>query len=547
MIILSDLLDDVYKVFDKFDLDEKIQLRTSSNEEYDFQINNLVKYQQHEKIKDIKSSLFDILNANKKINKFEITENNFINLNINLQSIIPIIQNIEKHIIKNEQEKIIIDYGGPNIGKPLHVGHLRSLNIGRSLYAINIMAGNRVTSDIHLGDWGMPVAQIICFCLEENISISNLEINELEKIYPEASKLFIENEEFNKKSKEINKKLNNLDKETIESWKVLKNLSVLSIKETLEKLNHNFDLWLGESDVNHLIPDLLKSLKEKKKIIEDDGAYISAMDSDPKILITKSDGSYLYLTTDLATVKNRLSNESFDKTLYVVDSRQKFHFEQLFKSLDFFEFPEKEYEHIGFGTVNDKNGNPFKTRDGGIKQLLELFYETCEYIKKINPKLNKETIEALANSVLTFSDLLTNRKTDYKFDLEKFTNISGKTGIYVQYALVRANKLIKRSGLDMNKIKFTFPELDKNDISLLKSLARFEIYFEQALQNSEPHHLAEYLYTISFQFNRFYQSVNILKNENQNIKSNKLILCSLFVSYSNILMKSLGIEPVEEM
>ena len=409
------------------------------------------------------------------------------------------------------------------------------------------MAGNRVTSDIHLGDWGMPVAQIICFCLEENISISNLEINELEKIYPEASKLFIENEEFNKKSKEINKKLNNLDKETIESWKVLKNLSVLSIKETLEKLNHNFDLWLGESDVNHLIPDLLKSLKEKKKIIEDDGAYISAMDSDPKILITKSDGSYLYLTTDLATVKNRLSNESFDKTLYVVDSRQKFHFEQLFKSLDFFEFPEKEYEHIGFGTVNDKNGNPFKTRDGGIKQLLELFYETCEYIKKINPKLNKETIEALANSVLTFSDLLTNRKTDYKFDLEKFTNISGKTGIYVQYALVRANKLIKRSGLDMNKIKFTFPELDKNDISLLKSLARFEIYFEQALQNSEPHHLAEYLYTISFQFNRLYQSVNILKNENQNIKSNKLILCSLFVSYSNILMKSLGIEPVEEM
>ena len=185
MIILSDLLDDVYKVFDKFDLDEKIQLRTSSNEEYDFQINNLVKYQQHEKIKDIKSSLIDILNANKKINKFEITENNFINLNINLQSIIPIIQNIEKHIIKNEQEKIIIDYGGPNIGKPLHVGHLRSLNIGRSLYAINIMAGNRVTSDIHLGDWGMPVAQIICFCLEENISISNLEINELEKIVDE--------------------------------------------------------------------------------------------------------------------------------------------------------------------------------------------------------------------------------------------------------------------------------------------------------------------------------------------------------------------------
>tara|TARA_B100000941_G_scaffold290665_1_gene274062 strand:+ start:2290 stop:3933 length:1644 start_codon:yes stop_codon:yes gene_type:complete len=547
MIILSDLLDDVNKVFNKFDLNEKIQLRTSSNNKYDFQINNLVKYQQHENIKEIESTIFEILNLSKKLNKFEITENYFINLNINLESIIPIIQNIEKHIIKNNQEKIIIDYGGPNIGKPLHVGHLRSLNIGRSLYAMNVMAGNHVTSDIHLGDWGMPVAQIICYCLEEDISISNLKINELIEIYPEASKLSIENEEFNKKSKEINKKLNNLDKEIVENWKVLKNLSVLSIKETLVKLNHNFDLWLGESDVNHLIPDLLESLKEREKIIEDDGAYISAMDSDPKILITKSDGSYLYLTTDLATVENRLKNEDFDKTLYIVDNRQKFHFEQLFKSLNFFEFAEKEYEHIGFGTVNDKNGNPFKTRDGGIKELLELFYETCEYIEKINPKLNKETIETLANSVLTFSDLITNRKTDYKFDLEKFTNISGKTGIYVQYALVRANKLIKRSELDIKKIEFTFSELDNNDISLLKSMVRFEIYFDQALQSSEPHHLAEYLYTLSFEFNRFYQSVNILKNENPKIKSNKLLICSLFINYSNILMKSLGIEPVEEM
>lgn len=547
MIILNELIYEINKVLKKLNVDESVEVRISNNQEYDFQINNFVKYQKHEKIKELSVSISKILSNCKALEEYNITKNYFINLKINFKDIVPIIQNIEEHIKKSNNEKIIIDYGGPNIGKPLHVGHLRSLNIGRSLYSINVLAGNDVKSDIHLGDWGMPVAQIINYCSKKNISIEDLKIDELVKIYPNASKLSNEDEEFYKNSQDINKKLNNLDDDVTVKWKMLKNLSLLSIKHALNKLNHDFDLWLGESDVNHLIPNMLKSLEKNNKIAPDDGAYISTMETDPKILITKSDGSYLYLTTDLATVQNRLNNEDFDKILYVVDNRQKFHFEQLFESLVYFEFEEKHYEHVAFGTVNDKNGNPFKTRDGDTKQLLELFDETYEHIKKVNPKLEDETLKTLANSVLTFSDLLTNRKTDYKFDLEKFTNISGKTGLYVQYALVRAKKLYEKSQLENDEIRFNFLEFDENDENLFRAFCKFEIYFKQSLEQNEPHHLAEFLYSISIHFNRLYQADNILNNKNETIKLNKLFLCSIFIKYSEILMKALGITPVDKM
>ena len=205
----------------------------------------------------------------------------------------------------------------------------------------------------------------------------------------------------------------------------------------------NFDYWLGESDVNNLIPKMIEELLKDEKIINDDGALISAEDTDPKILITKSDGSYLYITTDLATILFRQKNIGYDKTFYIVDNRQSLHFEQLFSSIKYFEFNNLEHEHISYGTLNDSDGNPFKTREGGTKPLSELFKETFEYIEKINNDLEESIVSQLTNSVLTYSDLITNRKTDYKFDLEKFTNVNGKTGIYVQYSQVRAKKLLK--------------------------------------------------------------------------------------------------------
>ena len=430
-------------------------------------------------------------------------------------------------------------------GKPLHVGHLRSLNIGRSLYHTNKLIGNSVTSDIHLGDWGMPVAQIIAYCEIQNIIINSITVDQLIDIYPKSSELYRSDKSFQILAKEINKNLNENENESIKKWKSIRNVSVSELKETLSILNHDFDLWLGESDVNNIIKPMIEKLTKEKKITLDDGALVSTQEKEPKILITKSDGSYLYLTTDLGTVLNRLENYEHDIVLYVVDNRQKFHFEQLFESIEYFDFPEKKYEHVGFGTVNDEKGNPFKTREGGVKQLIDLYKDTCAYLKNINKDLNEETIHELANTVLTYSDLLTNRKTDYKFNLNKFTNISGKTGIYVQYAQVRAKRLIEKSqDKDTNGELIITNEEERN---LIVSLLNLEFYINQSTKFNEPHHLANYLYDISNLFNNFYQGENILSVENEEVKKSKLLITKYFLQNSNLVMSCLGINPVNKM
>tara|TARA_B100000161_G_scaffold60846_1_gene40510 strand:- start:1716 stop:3353 length:1638 start_codon:yes stop_codon:yes gene_type:complete len=545
MYQLKSLINKLEENLKEFNIFETIDIKTCNEAKYQFQINNLVKHQRHKQIKDIISSTNKIIKEEDIVSSFEVTDKNFLNLEINIKKFQYTFENIRKAIKLENKKNIILDYGGPNIGKPLHVGHLRSLNIGRSIYEINKLAGNKVTSDIHLGDWGMPIAQIIGYMSIHKIDSENITIEELEKIYPLSSSLYSEDEEFRESALQINKKLNESDKETIQQWSVIRQVSIKSITQVLEILGHKFDLILGESDVNYLIPEMLESLLEKKKITEDSGAYVASLNTDPKILITKSDGSYLYLTTDLATVINRKS-QNFDTVLYVVDKRQSLHFNQLFQCVEYFGIDTADFQHIAFGTVNDSLGNPFKTREGGTKKLIDLFDETKDYIKDINKKLSDSTVNILANTILTYSDLITNRKTDYKFDLEKFSNISGKTGIYVQYALVRAKTLFHKSELKLKK-EFYTTKLDEKDLSLIHSLMKFEIYFEQSLNNSEPHHLADYLYELSNLYNSMYQSDNILENNDKEITNNKLLITSYFIDYSILLMESLGISPVDKM
>ena len=546
MKLLNNFVTDLKNLLSKYSINEEVEIRISGLEDFDFQINNLIKHEKNKDIDGIRAGVSELLKNEHVIDNYEITEKNFINININLKSFFETINDLEINLQTNNN-KIIIDYGGPNIGKPLHVGHLRSLNIGRSLYEINKIAGNSVVSDIHLGDWGMPISQILTYCEINDMSPHDLDINELVEIYPQASSLYETSKTFSEKALNINKLLNNNDVNYINQWKAIKKISIYSIKETLNKLGHDFDLWLGESDVNKLIPSMLNDLKEKNKISEDDGALISNQDTDPKILITKSDGSYLYLTTDLATILNRIDGTDFDKILYVVDGRQSLHFKQLFMSAEYFEFENKKYEHVSFGTINDSEGRPLKTREGGTKSLNELYEETFKYLRTINKNLSESDTDKLVNTVVTYSDLITNRKTDYKFDLERFTSFNGKTGIYVQYALVRAKKLLLNSNLDINNLKIKIEKLDVNDTNLIRGLFKFESYFEQALKNSEPHHLAEYLYEISNLFNSVYQNENIIKNVDEVIKVNKLIITSYFIKYSELLFRSLGLTTVEKM
>jgi len=543
MIIFNNLTNSLTKVFEKFGLNENIELNLSRIDGYDLQINNLVKHNKADYFKELQNNVIEIIDNSNIFQEVVSNEIGFINLNLNNYFLLNKITNTKNDFINKKNSKIIFDYGGPNIGKPLHVGHMRTLNIGRSLYNIHSFLGNEVISDIHLGDWGMPVAQIITYLEKNNIDIETINSSQLEIIYPKASKEYKENKEFKSRAQEVNKLLNNNDPGSLKIWKSIKEISISSLEDNFKKLNHKFDYWLGESDVNDLIPNMIEILEKEKKIIRDDRALISAEDTDPKILITKSDGSYLYITTDLATVLYRQENIGYDKALYIVDNRQSLHFKQLFDSIKFFDFNDLEHEHVSYGTLNDSDGSAFKTRDGGTKPLNELFDETHNYIKKINKSLDESTTSQLTNSVLTFSDLITNRKTDYKFDLEKFTNVNGKTGIYIQYAQVRAKKLLE--GLKNNTPSTLIA--NEVDTKLLSKLFLFGYFLEKSASLNEPHHLANYLYEISNLFNQFYEYEKISDiNDLDQIKS-KTYITNLFLTTSNSAMLCLGITPVNKM
>jgi len=543
--VFNNLTDSLSEEFKKFDLDEVVHLNLSKLAEYDLQINNLVKYNKSEFFKDLQENIVNKINSSEIFQTVDENELGFLNLSLNHTFLIDKISNTENDFKDNKSSKIILDYGGPNIGKPLHVGHMRTLNIGRSLYNIHSFLGNEVISDIHLGDWGMPIAQIITYLENNNIDFNTLDSSLLEVIYPKASEEYKENLEFKNRAQEINKLLNNNDEHLLKIWSSIKKISIASLEENFNLLGHNFDYWLGESDVNNLIPGMIEDLVRKKKVKDDDGALISAENTEPKILITKSDGSYLYITTDLATILYRQNNIGYDKALYIVDNRQSLHFKQLFDSIKFFNFNNLEHEHVSYGTLNDSEGNPFKTRDGGTKPLSELFDETYNYIEKINSSLDQSIISELTNSVLTYSDLITNRKTDYKFDLEKFTNVNGKTGIYVQYSQVRAKKLLENIKNENSKpISLILNETDKQ---LLSKLFLFGYFLEQSASLNEPHHLASYLYEISNLFNQFYENEKLSEITDDIHISSKLFIANLFLTTSKNVMRCLGITPVNKM
>ena len=543
--IYTNLIDSITNELKVFNLDEDVQFSLSKIDEYDLQINNLVKYNKEKFFSTLQEKIVEIIKESQIFETVDKNDIGFINLSLNHSFLMNKITNSKNDFINNKKHKIIFDYGGPNIGKPLHVGHMRTLNIGRSLYNIHSFTNNEAVSDIHLGDWGMPVAQIISYLEKENIDPESIDSNQLEVIYPKASEEYKKNENFKIRAQEINKLLNNKDNNMINVWKIIKNTSVESLEKDFKTLNHRFDFWLGESDVNDLIPGMIEDLVNSKKVIKDEGALISAEDVDPKVLITKSDGSYLYITTDLATILYRQKNILYDKAFYIVDNRQSLHFKQLFDSIKFFEFNDLHHEHVSYGTLNDSKGNPFKTREGGTKPLSELFNETFNYIKNINNTLSDSTITHLTNSVLTFSDLITNRKTDYKFDLEMFTNVNGKTGIYIQYSQVRAKKLIDTIGNRKEEIKELI--LNKTDKQLLSKLFLFSHYLEQSALLNEPHHLANYLYEISNLFNQFYENEKLTSITDPNQMASKLYVINLFLTTSHNTMFCLGILPVDEM
>ena len=545
MTLFTEISKPIEKKLKKIGLEQKIEVKFSDfNKDYDVQINNLVGVRKLENYDLIVAEVTKLLKSNKNIETYEISETGFVNIRLHESYIKILLDNQLKYFqskIKKNKKKVMFDFGGANIGKSLHVGHIRTLNIGRSLKNIYDFAGFETISDIHYGDWGMPIAQIIAFIEKESLNFKSIKHDDLEKIYPLAAKLSKEDKGFYKTALNISRELNLRDETRINQWKIIYDVSTKNIISILNDLDFYFDNYLGESDVISLLPDFIEYIKKDNLAILDDGALIANDGQDPPALITKSDGSYMYLTTDIGTILYREKMFKADKYIYVVDERQKNHFNQLFKLIEFFDLSKSEFLHIGFGTVNDKNGKPLKTRDGENYKLLQLFNDIQMKLNENNS--DEKTVKKLSKSVLTYSDLVTKRTGNYVFDLDKFTNISGKSAIFIQYSQVRAKKLLEQSNINYQFLSFTGTERE-----LLIEIIKFKYYFNLSLNLNEPHHLAEYAYSLCQEFNRFYTNNKIFdENINDSLKSHRLFVVSMFYETIIKTFQCLGLEPVDNM
>ncbi len=539
------LLDLLNNIFNELKIKQHPELRISNVDGFDMQLNNLLRMR-NESLKEKLINEIKNIESHTWIEKIEFTDSGFINFRYSNEYVLDFIMNTSdnfKEIIYSENpESYLLDYGGMNIGKEMHVGHIRSLNIGRGIKNLLLAAGHEVMSDIHLGDWGMPVAQILNYCYKNELDIKNISINDLEEIYPIASEMSKVNKEFFESSQNINKKLNSKDPSTYNDWKHIYKISTDKIKKTLSIFNHDFDIFEGESDANDYIGPLIKSLMREKLIHEDEGAYITSIE-DKNILITKSDGSYLYITTDLGTVVRREEKHNIDKYIYIVDQRQKQHFENLFKCIKKFELSDSEFLHIGYGTINNKDGRPLKTRDGGSYKLRDL-YKDIE--RKFKNNIEKENdLKNLTNSVLTYSDLQTNKNTDYKFDLDKFTSTEGNTAVYLQYTFARSNKVLQEYAINTKNIILPKTQ-NKTDQLLMREIIKLPEKFKLSVSTLELNHLADYAFELSKVFNKFYSNNKIINTDSE-LMTFRLQLTKQTNDTLKFIFNVLGIEAVEKL
>jgi arginyl-tRNA synthetase len=541
------LFNSINKIFSDSRINEVPEIRLSNLPEYDLQINNLLRISD-KNIKKKIVKLLNELNKNRWIDKLEITEKGFVNIKYShayLEDYINCIQeNINILIYTKNPKSYLLDYGGVNIGKSMHVGHIRSLNIGRGIKNLLKTAGHNVISDIHLGDWGMPVSLILNYCMHSNTSISDLTVESLEDIYPKSSELAKVNNEFLESAKEINKSLNSGNSNFYKDWETLYEISTSEIKKTLSMFNHEFDIFEGESDANKYIEPLLNRLKSQKKIVLDNGAFITKLEN-RNVLITKSDGSYLYITTDLGTIVRREEEYNIDSYIYIVDQRQKKHFEDLFECVKEFDLSNSEFIHIGYGTVNNKDGKPLKTREGDNYKLTKLYDDVENKFK--SGEIDSEDLKSLTNSVLTYSDLQTNRITDYKFDIEKFTSTEGNTAVYLQYTYARSKKIISDNDKGKDFTNYTIPSSSNEiDLDLLRELIKLPEKFKLAEKTLELNHIADYAYELCKVFNKFY-SKNKINSSEAELKDFRLQTIKSFVLTLEFLFSILGIRGVKRL
>lgn len=442
-------------------------------------------------------------------------------------------------------QKVVLDYGGANIAKPLHVGHIRSAVIGESIKRILRYCGHEVIGDVHLGDWGLQMGLIITELKERNPQWVYFDegyageypkdapftISELEEIYPTASSKSKEDADYKAKAMEATFKLQNGVKGYRALWEHIRSVSVEDLKVNYGNLNVDFDLWKGEADVHDLIPDMVSYMKEEGYAYESEGALVVDVKEEtdtkevPPCMILKSDGASLYNTTDLATILERMNKIQPDEIIYLTDKRQELYFEQVFRCARKTKLvpPEVRLLWLGFGTMNGKDGKPFKTREGGVMRLESLIKETTdEMYRKITQnrempsKEAAETAKVIALSALKYGDLSNQASKDYVFDIERFTSFEGDTGPYILYTIVRIKSILnkyKEQGGSIGEAELG-SAAGESEKALMLQLAGFNAMMENACEETAPHKVCAFIYDLANAFNRFYHETKILTEEN---------------------------------
>ena len=464
--------------------------------------------------------------------------------------------------LQENPKTVVMDYGGPNVAKEMHVGHLRSGVIGELMRRIEEFVGNKPIADVHFGDWGTPIGMILAEVIAADGSLDKMEtydIAEITRFYKQANIRCKEDPAAKETARVITAKFQDGDPVYRKAWQHIRKVSVEAVKENYRELGVHFDLWLGESDA-HETCFAIKRIAEEKGLLEyDDGAYIIRLDEEnkpkPPVIIEKSDGGFTYQATDIATIKMRVDDLHADEIIYFVDKRQSLHFEQVFEVVEKLGIaPGVKLQHIGFGTVNGADGKPFKTRDGGVMNLADMIKMSKDKVAELMPApdeakgITREYIDRLVSQIavgaIKFQDLKNNIASGYVFELDDFANFDGKTGPYIQYAVARINSIMRKNqNLVPGAVVITNPE----ERALGLKLTQLSSIVFRAEADKEPSVISDYAYTLAQLFSSFYNASPIMGAETSEIAASRLALARLTRDVLVKLLYLLGIEAPEVM
>jgi len=513
----------------------------------------------------------------------EMVKPGFINLKVSEEFLADYLKEMEKDEklgadTAKEPKTIVIDYGGPNVAKPLHVGHLRSAIIGESIKRIGRFVGHKVIGDVHLGDWGLQMGLIITELKHRQPELVYFDdsytgeypaeapftISELEEIYPCASGKSKEDEAYRQEALEATHLLQQGKPGYMALWNHIMSVSVTDLKRNYANLNVSFDLWKKESDAQPYIPDMVEMMKEKGFAYEDQGALVVDVKEEtdtkeiPPCMLLKSDGASLYTTTDLATIVERMKLFQPDEILYVVDKRQELHFIQVFRCARKTGLVEEDtrLSFLGFGTMNGKDGKPFKTREGGVMRLENLIADIDEEMftkivenRSVRDKDARDTAKIVGLAAIKYGDLSNQATKDYIFDVDRFTSFEGNTGPYILYTIVRIKSILNRyveagGNLEAGEI---LPASNGSEKNLMLQLSGFGSMIESAFEEKAPHKICAYIYEVSNAFNSFYHETKILSEENQAQKESYIRLLQLTKRVLETSIDLLGFEAPDKM